>query len=494
MCVSHLVDPRHKQLYSVPNPLEADAIRLVIAQADTDKYYQGITRIKELLARLQLRRAEMEEHCAAHRTFAAPERQCPDEILSEIFIHCNSAQDRDDFPRWRMPWLVGMVCRRWREVAMRTAALWSDITVVCPGSREGAQREAEKFQELLQRTGISMPISLQIWGNHHDPFSDLIKVILPAILPSSNRWHHLHLTLTQDETSYLSSMKGALVSLESLALCPRVDLVYPICDIFEIAPRLSRVHMECSVENFKFPWTQLTYFSVKCRLSLNNCLTILNDCPHLVSGVFDGAVRDVDLRSRFRRRVIHHTRLRHLTLATFCGPSAFFDCLSTPALRTIHLHNRNNCTDISHQAVVNFLLRSSCTIASLKWNTVTDTSSGGIGLILRAMPELEELEITHIYGTQFVRQLLLDLTLDPHVDGDSNLCTRLHTIGLYSPYGFDKVAVLEFVKSRKQMHVLSQSATPLRSVTLRTGQIEHDEVFLLELQLLRDEGLDIVVA
>jgi hypothetical protein len=108
------------------------------------------------------------------------------------------------------------------------------------------------------------------------------------------------------------------------------------------------------------------------------------------------------------------------------------------------------------------------------------------------MPELKELEINRDCGTQFARQLLLNLTLDPRVDGDSNLCTRLHTIELYSPDGFDN-AVLEFVKSRKQMHILSQSATPLRRVTLRTKQTEHDEVFLVELQRLRDEGLDIVL-
>jgi hypothetical protein len=170
--------------------------------------------------------------------------------------------------------------------------------------KRGAQREAEKSQEWLQRTGISMPISLQILGNHHEPgpFSDLITVILPAILPSSNRWRHLHLTLTKEETSYLSPVKGALVSLESLALYPRMHYSNRICDIFEIAPRLSRVHMECSVVDFKFPWTQLTDFSTnftKCRLTLNNCLTILNNCPHLVSGVFDSVGREGDPRSRF---------------------------------------------------------------------------------------------------------------------------------------------------------------------------------------------------
>ena len=86
------------------------------------------------------------------------------------------------------------------------------------------------------------------------------------------------------------------------------------------------------------------------------------------------------------------------------------------------------------------------------------------------MPEpiVEGLEITCNCETQFTLQLLLHLTLDPHVDGNSNCCTRLHTIGLYSPDGFDK-AVPEFVKSQKQMHILSESATLLQSVTLQTG-------------------------
>ena len=127
---------------------------------------------------------------------------------------------------------------------------------------------------------------------------------------------------------------------------------------------------------------------------------------------------------------------------------------------------------------------------SLIWDAEI-CSIQGVGPVIRVMPELEELEVIYNCGAQFARQLLLDLTLDSCIDENSHLCSRLHTIRMFSADGFDKVVLLEFVKSRRQIHVSSQRVTLLRSVTLRRRRKETDKIFLAELQLLRDEGLDI---
>jgi len=140
-----------------------------------------------------------------------------------------------------MPWIVGVICKRWREVAVTTTALWSDITVEHFEESGSAQRAAEMAQELLRRTGVSRPISFQIWSHHRASLSDFTRVILPAILPSSNRWHHLDLSLSPDEINCLSPMNGALSSLESLKIYPGERPGESICDLFKIAPRLSRL-------------------------------------------------------------------------------------------------------------------------------------------------------------------------------------------------------------------------------------------------------------
>jgi hypothetical protein len=87
------------------------------------------------------------------------------------------------------------------------------------------------------------------------------------------------------------------------------------------------------------------------------------------------------------------------------------------------------------------------------------------------------------------------LTLDTSADGNSNLCPRLHTIHLYSEEGIDKHVFLEFIKSHRPMHASNQCVKPLRSVRLTMGikVEESDEIFLKELEVLRDEGIDIVI-
>ncbi|KIM72161.1 hypothetical protein PILCRDRAFT_829960 [Piloderma croceum F 1598] len=112
------------------------------------------------------------------------------------------------------------------------------------------------------------------------------------------------------------------------------------------------------------------------------------------------------------------------------------------------------------------------------------------------MPELEELEVTGALEAQHARKLLLDLTWDPSTDGNSNLCPRLHTIHLCAIVeGTDIYVFLEFIKSRRPMRVSNQHANPLRSVTLITEPEfgESDEGFLAELEVLRDEGVNIVI-
>jgi hypothetical protein len=117
----------------------------------------------------------------------------------------------------------------------------------------------------------------------------------------------------------------------------------------------------------------------------------------------------------------------------------------------------------------------------------------GFELILSFMPELEELQVTTKRTAQLARKLLLDLTMN--ADGNSNFCPRLHTIHLYSVKGIDKHVFLEFIKSRRPMDTLNQCVKPNRSVrlTMEIKVEESDKVFLEELEVLRDEGINIVI-
>jgi len=385
---------------------------------------------------------------------------------------------------------VSDVCRRWREVALTTSALWSDIQLVHSESTNSAQRVAEMAQDWLRRTGISRPISFAICSHAGASLRNFTSFILPVILPASNRWQHLRLDLSADKIHCLSPIKGALSSLKSL----RAKLLppdKPKCDIFEIAPKLFHVHIECewSSGGFALPWTQLTDVSFNSNMSLDDCLTIISDCLNLVSCEFERVARGVAATSRFRQNLLHHAHLRNLKLSTYLNPLAFFNCLSTPELRTIHIIDLSN--RVFYNAIINFLLRSSCTIVTFKWHTI-ESSTQGVIQVFRAMPDLEELSVD--CTTACRRHLLLNLTLDPSADENSYLCPRLRTIRLRSRNGFDLLVLLEFVKSRRPMRLSqSQCVVPLQSVVLEVGMKITDKKFLEEVNILEEEGIDIRV-
>jgi hypothetical protein len=485
----------------VPDLEEAKDIRRVVEQAEADIaiFDQEIARIHEVLAHIKSRRQEMCRYAEEHRGFLAPVRRCPDEILSEIFIHCIPAQELPIRVTKRRPLLVDQICRRWREVALGTPALWSDVIVVHQERKNDAgrqaEREAEMAQEWLRRAGVGRPISLQLSSSLYSLPADFIGVILPAIWSTSNSWQHLRVQLSQRKANGLSLVKGVLDSLQSLTLDVSPSPGEPICDVFETAPRLSHVELISGAQWYPLPWMQLTDLSARAINSLDDCLTILSDCPNLVSCVFEGIMKGVDPSSRFRQNLVRHSHLRNLKLETHFNPPVFFDCLATPELRTIHLIDKSNY--VFYEAIVNFLLRSSCTIVKLIWD-MDICSIRGVDRVIRVMHELEELEITRNCGAQFAQQFLLNLTLDSNTHESLCLCPRLHTIRLYSATGFDIPVLLEFIGSRMPMHMSNQRATPLRSISLRTRKAFEKELetmkgFLGQLQVFRDNGLELFI-
>jgi hypothetical protein len=142
---------------------------------------------------------------------------------------------------------------------------------------------------------------------------------------------------------------------------------------------------------------------------IDEYLTVLSDCPYLLSCMFEGVEDDIHATSRFRQSVLRHSHLRVKHIP------CFFDCLAMPKLRTIHLVSMTMYA--FYEAVFHFLSRSSRTIVKLIWD---------VGRVIRIMPELEELEITRHCETEITRQLLLDLTVNPHSQNSVSLLKASH--------------------------------------------------------------------
>lgn len=63
-------------------------------------------------------------------SFLEPPSRCPTEILAEIFPFCISHPVRSIVDGVEAPLQLLRVCRRWKDVALSTQTLWSDIHII----------------------------------------------------------------------------------------------------------------------------------------------------------------------------------------------------------------------------------------------------------------------------------------------------------------------------------------------------------------------------
>ncbi|KAJ7700843.1 hypothetical protein B0H17DRAFT_905222, partial [Mycena rosella] len=105
-----------------PEGGEADGILRTIQAIDSEfeRYDPEIARIQAILASLQTRRRNLKWYQDCCRGVLSPMRKLPPEVLQTIFV-CARGSEPDVIPA------VGQVCRHWRNVAVGTPKLWSNI-------------------------------------------------------------------------------------------------------------------------------------------------------------------------------------------------------------------------------------------------------------------------------------------------------------------------------------------------------------------------------
>ncbi|THU96893.1 hypothetical protein K435DRAFT_663697, partial [Dendrothele bispora CBS 962.96] len=85
---------------------------------------QEILHLMNELERIECERRAIQELVDTHRASLAPARTVPDDVLSEIFMHCLPETYNATRSLSEAPLLLGQVCRRWREVSLSTPRLW----------------------------------------------------------------------------------------------------------------------------------------------------------------------------------------------------------------------------------------------------------------------------------------------------------------------------------------------------------------------------------
>ncbi|KAF7352423.1 F-box domain-containing protein [Mycena venus] len=224
---------------------------------------------RRALAELEQTRSDVEREL--HAT-AYPVLTLPVEITTEIFLQCHLVLGRLCFPNdyeGRNSTDLASVCSAWREIALATPILWSELVLrfhrmpsgLAPPQRPGLM-EGCIDRRLTRARGCPLTLHIECRGTEGFPLSRLRDII--------HRWSHrlqyLHLDIGGRDMSQLELDSVSFPLLHGVTLdCAYNPHLHRSRRLFADAPRfhdlclLSKTEIYIPLE-FSLPWLQLTKF------------------------------------------------------------------------------------------------------------------------------------------------------------------------------------------------------------------------------------------
>ncbi|KAK0442727.1 uncharacterized protein EV420DRAFT_1074956 [Desarmillaria tabescens] len=171
-CLPSMKDPKisssgvflkFRELYS-PSELEILSISNLRSQIaeEIDAYDAEILRIQSISEKLNRDRDLLRSYADHYGALLAPVRRLPYDILLQIFEEA-CKQESDLYPS-SVPFLLGLVCKRWRNVTITSPSLWSNIVVRLPSRRPFPASRWQSIHKVVKlhllRSGC-MPLALR---------------------------------------------------------------------------------------------------------------------------------------------------------------------------------------------------------------------------------------------------------------------------------------------------------------------------------------------
>ncbi|KAF8326464.1 hypothetical protein F5887DRAFT_1197179 [Amanita rubescens] len=217
--------------------------------------------------------------------YPSPIGNVPSEVLSHIFVLCSC-----DYPvpllyhQWEVPHQVTIshVCSRWRQVALSTGVLWSNVRISKFDSDYARCRFL--YQTWVGRA-CDYPLTLTL--TFSGPLTDLYNVFLDLVVPF--RIKALHMTLPSDKFFDLPSFDVEEFGIDVTNflmegdLSPLMERARRIC-IWTLGPRSVRSQFGERIKALSLSWHQLRSFECHSNLvSLSTWLDILHQAQTLQS-------------------------------------------------------------------------------------------------------------------------------------------------------------------------------------------------------------------
>ncbi|KAF9479376.1 hypothetical protein BDN70DRAFT_878859 [Pholiota conissans] len=352
-------------------------------------------------------------------------RKLPPEILATIFQACvedpsyyNSFEAADppaSFPP--PPFLLGAVCRTWRDIAWSTPRLWSSITIHLDYRPDRHAIQRTLAEEWLGRAG-QLPLSIRLVADLHHRGTDiqLLQPLVGLINQYSPRWWNLDLDTPACIFPWFRPVGNRAPMLECLKVNERHHFLNSDStgsdnpDILDLGDTPSLKYMSTrriSLHKLRVDWGALTHFCGE-SMSDSEGLEVLRRAPLLEYGSFHTLSGSSD-PSEFPSIPIVTQNLRTVALTFPNRNGAFFmDNLTCPALETLSVIGPSS----GHLS--SFFRRSEFTLKSLSV-TFFEEDLKRLSELLREQPSIVELKLG---WSGYLNDLLNELTM-PEVETDA---------------------------------------------------------------------------
>jgi len=243
--------------------LQADRVRVTDLAAQILALEQSLLALRAELALTQERL----------NSYKFPVFTLPNEIVSDIFIHFLPAYPlRPPLVGTLSPTVLTHICRRWRDIALSTPALWRAV-VVYDGLRN-YDGDVSTSDMWLSRSRCC-PLSVEI-SEDDDPAPS--PEVYAAVVSHRARWEYLKIHLRQSDIPIIGSPMPLLRHMDlSILDSSTVDII-ECCE----APLLrTAVLRYAASSHIVLPWAQLTALTLR-SVFPHECVPVLRQTSNLV--------------------------------------------------------------------------------------------------------------------------------------------------------------------------------------------------------------------
>ncbi|KAL0574874.1 hypothetical protein V5O48_007086 [Marasmius crinis-equi] len=352
-----------------------------------------------------------------------PANRMPPEVLSEIFLHGkDNALDAH-----AQQWIVGSVCRQWREVSLKTKRLWATMHLPIVPSRCFLINATERLQTVIDRVA-NAKLHLRLDFTTLED-AEPLESFLTLLFSTSDAWESLTIRIygygsiclgpfMADKRSF-SSLRAVTVD-DWEAFYPKQDFLLALnhspqlrsVSLFrrnspfplpiDTAPNLFHSLTPLEVDPFGEPW----------------CLLALEQCRHLRTLVIR---RTISLQGRpVNVPSIRLPTVQRLQVSLYddvrlaeASQENILDFLLLPALKELDVAKSPVHLDANIDSLISLIERSKCTLGVISVSRVT-LRDITIERLLRSTPtvstlSLQGLLLPHLFNAITSGALLPDL-------------------------------------------------------------------------------------